>query len=208
MGKFFSIALAAAALWLGAGIDFAPDGSFQLSVPTAEAKNGGNGNGGGNGGGNSGGKGGGNGSADNGGKGKDKSAGKRGAQASKMASRAGQPNVRSELKGLNSLNRNINGLINSNSPQIAAFRDLFYDDDHLRKPADIENLASLLGLPPNTPAEDVTATLQGVLGDLSESAVAEVESMLNERLTEFKSLPVDENGNVIRGGEDDDATEG
>lgn len=201
MGKLIGIALIASGLWLGVGINSTPDGGFQLSVPEADAKNG-NGNGGGNGAGNDGGKGGGKGNAGGAGKGNGKSADKRGKHASKMASRADKRNLRAELRGLNSLNRNINGLINSNSPQIAAFRDLFYEGDALRKPADIENLASLLGLPPDTPAEDVTKALQGVLGDLSENAVAEVESMLNERLTEFKSLPVDDNGNIIRGGDD------
>ncbi len=211
MGKISCIALVASALWLGIGIDSTPDGSFQLTAQKAEAKNGGgngDGNGGGKGGGNGGGKGGGKGNANDGGKGKEKSADKRGERASKLASKAGKRNHRSELRGLNSLNRNVNGLINSSSPQIAAFRDLFYDGDNLRKPADIENFASLLGLPADTPADEVTATLQEVLGDLSEGAVAEVESMLTQRLTEFKSLPVDENGNIIRSGDDDEDKEG
>ena len=196
MGKILSIALVASVLWFGVSIDSTPDGSFQLSAPKAEAKNNGGGNGGGNG------------NADSGSKGKEKSAEKREEKAFRMASKTDKHNVRSELKGLNSLNRNINGLINSSSPHIAAFRDLFYEGDNLKKPADIEIFASLLGLPADTPAEEVTATLQEVLDDLSESAVAEVESMLNQRLTEFKSLPVDENGDVIRSDDDDENTEG
>lgn len=209
MDKILNIALVASVLWFGVSINSTPDGSFQLSAPIAEAKNnGGNGggNGGGEGGGNGGGKGVGSGNADNGSKGKEKSAEKQEKKASRMATKTDKHNVRAELKGLNSLNRNINGLINSNSSHIEAFRDLFYEGDNLKKPADIENIASLLGLPADTPPEEVTATLQEVLDDLSESAVAEVESMLNQRLTEFKSLPVDENGDVIRSGDDDENT--
>jgi hypothetical protein len=109
--KIVNTALIASILWLGLSsggsdnlINFGPDAAV------AAGNGGGNGNGGG--------KGGSNNSSEN-----------RGNSETAKADHASTGTLSSELKGLNSLKRNINGLLNSADPKMDEFRDLVTNEE-------------------------------------------------------------------------------
>ena len=112
--KIIKITLICGILWLGFASPNSSFGTLHFGPDSAYA--GKNGNGGGNSGGNG-----------RGNSGKSKSdrsnSGTINIASSKMH-KDKDPNLNSELKSLNSLNRNINGLVHSSDPKMDAFRDL------------------------------------------------------------------------------------
>ena len=71
----------------------------------------------------------GNGNGNSGGSGSGKSNDNRGKSASAKADKENHRNLSAELKGLNSLNRNINGLVNSSDPKMDGFRALLAGEE-------------------------------------------------------------------------------
>jgi len=65
-----------------------------------------------------------NGNGNSGGSGSGRSNDNRGKSSSAKADKQQNRNLGAELKGLNSLNRNINGLVNSSDPKMDGFREL------------------------------------------------------------------------------------
>jgi hypothetical protein len=112
--KIIKIALISGILWIGFASNGGPFGFPNIGPDSAHA--GKNGNGGGNGGENG---------RGNSGKSKsDRSNGGMNKIESSKVHEDKDPNLSAELKSLNSLNRNINGLVNSSDPKMDAFREL------------------------------------------------------------------------------------
>ena len=139
--KSFLVWTLAVFLWTGLGVDLLDDNGPRLDLRTAEAAKGGND--GGSGGGDRG-KSDGRGKSDD--RGKSAERGKKGGSGDDGKARK---NLRAELRGLNSLGRNVNGLINSNDSKLAEFRGLFVNEDGSLKDnvelPDDETLAGMVG---------------------------------------------------------------
>ncbi|MCP4186546.1 MAG: hypothetical protein GY763_02980 [Gammaproteobacteria bacterium] len=156
MQKVIQIFLVTSLLWLGVGPQTYSNGGISLDLPLAIAKN----NGGGN------------------GNGKGNSAG----GAKENFRQNGHKIPRSELKDLNSLNRNINGLLNSSDAKVATFRDLFLNDDGTRKEFSVDE--------PLIDDQSLKDMLTEHLGkEPSAEEISIVRQMLDRQFEEFKALP-------------------
>jgi len=102
-----------------------------------------------------------NGNGNSGGSGSGRSNDNRGKSSSAKADKQQNRNLSAELKGLNSLNRNINGLVNSSDPKMDGFRKLVDDDE---EPTEEELLAAIevaLGEEPESGWSDELVTWVG-----------------------------------------------
>jgi len=109
-----------------------------------------------------------NGNGNSGGSGSGRSNDNRGKSASAKADKEQNRNLSAELKGLNSLNRNINGLVNSSDPKMDGFRDL------------------LEGTEPTE--EELLAAIEIAIGEEPESGWSdELVSWVDERMTELRT---------------------
>ena len=79
------------------------------------------------------------------------------------------PNLSAELKGLNSLNRNINGLLNSSDPKMDDFRELVENGGEPTDAELLEAMQSAFGEPPTS--------------DWSAEAVSWVRDHVNDFIT-------------------------
>ena len=106
--KIIKYALITGILWIGFAANGGSFGLPHFGPDSAFAAKGGNGNGNGN----------------SGGSRSGKSKGNRDGLVTAKVDKADKQNLSAELKGLNSLNRNINGLINSSDQKMDGFRTL------------------------------------------------------------------------------------
>lgn len=110
-----------------------------------------------------------NGNGNSGGSGSSRSNDNRGKSSSAKADKQQNRNLSAELKGLNSLNRNINGLVNSSDPKMDDFRDLVVDD---AEPTE----------------EELLAAIEVALGEEPESGWSgELVTWVGERITELRT---------------------
>ena len=110
-----------------------------------------------------------NGNGNSGGSGSGKSNDNRGKSSSAKADKQKNRDLGAELKGLNSLNRNINGLVNSSDPKMDGFRDLVVDDT---EPTE----------------EELLAAIEVALGEEPESGWSDdLVSWVGERMTELRT---------------------
>lgn len=168
--KIIKIALISGILWIGFAAPNGPFGTVYFGPDSAYA--GKNGNGGGNGGGNG-----------RGNSGKSKSDRSNGGmnkiESSKVHEDKG-PNLSAELKSLNSLNRNINGLVNSSDPKMDAFRELVENGiESGVEPTDAELLDAMqaaFGEPP----KDWSAEAVSWVGDRVNGLIDSADEINNE----------------------------
>jgi hypothetical protein len=110
-----------------------------------------------------------NGNGNSGGSGSGRSNDNRGKSSSAKADKQKNRDLSAELKGLNSLNRNINGLVNSSDPKMDGFRDLVVDD---AEPTE----------------EELLAAIEAALGEEPESGwTDDLVSWVGERITELRT---------------------
>ena len=124
--KTLKLVLITAILWVGFATTSGTFGLPHFGPDSAFAGKNGNGNGNGNG--------------NSGGSGLGRSNDNRGKSSPAKADKQKNRNLSAELKGLNSLNRNINGLVNSSDPKMDGFRNLVDDD---AEPTEEELLAAI-----------------------------------------------------------------
>lgn len=155
--KFIITGFLSVILWLG----LAPtDGPFGLGFGPDQAVAGNNGNGG-----------------NSGGSKSDKANGNKGKTSNQ--DKVKTQSLHAELKGLNSLNRNINGLLNSSDPKMDAFRDLVNAD---AEPSE----------------QELQDAIEVALGEPEPAAgwSAELKSWVDERVTELRNARIEKDGAV------------
>jgi hypothetical protein len=109
-----------------------------------------------------------NGNGNSGGSGSGRSNDNRGKSSSAKADKQQNRNLSAELKGLNSLNRNINGLDNSSDPKMDGFRNLLDDAEPTE--------------------EELLAAIEVALGEEPESGWSEeLVSWVGERMIELRT---------------------
>jgi hypothetical protein len=109
-----------------------------------------------------------NGNGNSGGSGSGRSNDNRGKSSSAKADKQQNRNLSAELKGLNSLNRNINGLVNSSDPKMDGFRDLLDDAEPTE--------------------EELLAAIELALGEEPESGWSdELVTWVGDRMTELRT---------------------
>jgi len=150
--KTVKLVLITAILWVGFATTSGTFGLPHFGPDSAFAGKNGNGNGNGN----------------SGGSGSGRSNDNRGKSSSAKADKQQNRSLSAELKGLNSLNRNINGLVNSSDPKMDGFRDL------------------LDGTEPTE--EELLAAIEIAIGEEPESGWSdELVSWVDERMTELRT---------------------
>ena len=128
--KTVKLVLITAILWVGFATTSGTFGLPHFGPDSAFAGNKGNGN--------------------SGGSGSGRSNDNRGKSASAKADKQQNRNLSAELKGLNSLNRNINGLVNSSDPKMDGFRVLVNSDDDLSRDKLTPAIEAVLGEEPDS----------------------------------------------------------
>jgi len=109
-----------------------------------------------------------NGNGNSGGSGSGRSNDNRGKSSSAKADKQQNRNLGAELKGLNSLNRNINGLVNSSDPKMESFRNLLDDTEPTE--------------------EELLAAIEVALGEAPESGWSEeLVTWVGKRMTELRT---------------------
>ena len=164
--KVIKIALISGILWIGFAAPNGPFGTLHFGPDSAYA--GKNGNGGGNGPGNS-------------GKSKsDRSNGGMNKIESSKVHEEKDPNLSAELKSLNSLNRNINGLVNSSDPKMDAFRDLVKNGIENGGEPSEEELIKAMQAAFGEPPKDWSAEAVSWVGDRVNGLIDSADEINNE----------------------------